>query len=199
MVRKSARPAIKPVFEAARELQDFLRKSRSEFCFIGGLAVQRWGQPRLTVDVDLTLLCPLGSEAQTVDRVLAKFPGRLPDARKFALANRVILVKTAAGIPVDIALGAMEFERRCVERASEFDFGPGLRLRTCSAEDLIVLKAFAGRGQDWVDIEYVIVRQRKRLDWQQIESELQPLLDLSGAVENLETLRKLRAKVEQGA
>jgi len=198
MVRQGAPEAVKPVFEAAREVQDFLRSSGSEFCFIGGVALQRWGQPRFTRDVDLTLLCPLGSEAETIDRVLGGFSARMPDARAFALKNRVILAQTAAGIPVDVALGALDFEHRCVERASEFDFGPGLNLRTCSAEDLVILKTFAGRGQDWVDVEYVIVRQRRTLDWRMVESELAPLLELSGTPENLDTLRKLRRKVEKG-
>ena len=199
MVRQGAPEAVKPVFEAAREVQDFLRSSGSEFCFIGGVALQRWGQPRFTRDVDLTLLCPLGSEAETIDRVLGQFSARRSDARSFALENRVILAQTATGIPIDVALGALDFERRCVKRASEFDFGPGLNLVTCSAEDLVILKSFAGRGQDWVDVEYVLVRQRRVLDWRLIERELAPLLDLSGKPENLDTLRKLRRKIEKGA
>ena len=123
----------------------------------------------------------------------------MPDARAFALKNRVILARTAAGIPIDVALGALDFEHRCVKRASEFDFGPGLNLHTCSAEDLVILKTFAGRGQDWVDVEYVIVRQRRTLDWRMVERELAPLLELSGTPENLDTLRKLRSKVEKSA
>jgi len=198
MVRQGSPEAVKPVFEAAREVQDFLRSSGSEFCFIGGVALQRWGQPRFTRDVDLTLLCPLGSEAETIDRVLGKFSARMSDARSFALKSRVILAQTATGIPIDVALGALEFEHRCVTRASDFDFGPGLTLRTCSAEDLVILKTFAGRGQDWVDVEYVLVRQRRTLDWRMIERELTPLLDLSGAPENLDTLGKLRSKVDKG-
>jgi hypothetical protein len=199
MVRKSAPRALKPVFDAAREIQEFLRKSGSRFCFIGGLAVQRWGQPRLTADVDLTLLCPIGDEALAVDRLLGRFPGRRADARKFALANRVLLLKTASGISLDVALGALDFEHRCVGRATDFNFGPGLRLRTCSAEDLVVHKAFAGRSQDWVDVEYVVVRQRRRLDWEQIEQELKPLLELSGEPEKLETLRAIRSGTGKGA
>jgi len=199
MVRQGSPEAVKPVFEAAREVQDFLRSSGSEFCFIGGVALQRWGQPRFTRDVDLTLLCPLGSEAETIDRVLGKFSARMSNARSFALKSRVILAQTATGIPIDVALGALDFEHRCVKRASEFDFGPGLNLDTCSAEDLVILKSFAGRGQDWVDVEYVLVRQRRVLDWRMIERELAPLLDLSGTPENLDTLRKLRSKIEKGA
>ena len=199
MVRQGAPEAVKPVFEAAREVQDFLRRSGSEFCFIGGIALQRWGQPRFTRDVDLTLLCQLGGETEVIDRVLGGFAARLPDARTFALKNRVILVQSGTGVPIDVALGALAFEHHCVERASEFDFGPGLTLLTCSAEDLVVLKAFAGRGQDWVDLEYVLVRQRRTLDWRLIVEELKPLLELRETPDNLEKLQQLRSKIEKGA
>lgn len=199
MVRQGSPEAVIPVFEAAREVQDFLRSSGREFCFIGGVALQRWGQPRFTRDVDLTLLCPLGSEAETIDLVLDKFSARISGAKSFALKNRVILAQTATGIPIDVALGALDFEQRCVKRASNFDFGPGLNLDTCSAEDLVILKTFAGRGQDWVDVEYVIVRQRMTLDWRLILGELKPLLELRETPENLEKLQQLRAKVEKGA
>ncbi|HLK15358.1 MAG TPA: hypothetical protein VKT78_11175, partial [Fimbriimonadaceae bacterium] len=40
----------------------------------------------------------------------------------------------------------------------------GVKLRVVSAEDLILMKAFAGRLQDWADIEKVIERQGKTLD-----------------------------------
>jgi len=199
MVRQGAPEAIKPVFDAAREVQDFLRRSGYAFCFIGGVALQRWGQPRLTLDVDLTLLVPLGSETGAVDLVLGEFLSRIPEARAFALRHRVILVKTEAGIPVDIALGALDFEHRCIERASEFDFGPGISLLTCSAEDLVILKAFAGRGQDWVDVENVLIRQRRTLDWTLIVGELKPLLDLRETPENLNKLSEIRSRIDQGA
>jgi hypothetical protein len=199
MVRQGAPEAVKPVFEAAREVQEFLRFSGSDFCFIGGVALQRWGQPRFTRDVDLTLLCPLGAEAQAIGRVLERFAACIPDAGEFALKNRVILVQSKTGVPIGVALGALPFEQHCVERASQFDFGPGLHLLTCSAEDLVVLKAFAGRGQDWVDLEYVLVRQRRILDWRLIVDELKPLLDLRETPESLEKLQQLRGKIENGA
>lgn len=197
MVRQASPEDVKPVFDAAREIQDFFRQSGRRFCIIGGLALQRWGQPRITKDADFTLLCELGAETGVVDQVLSRFAARIPDARNFALKARVILIQTASGIPIDVALGALPFEQRCVERATGFDFGPGLRLVTCSAEDLVVLKAFAGRGQDWVDIENVLIRQRRTLDWKLVFAELKPLLELRETPENLEQLRKLKDKVEQ--
>lgn len=198
MVREGTSQTVTPVFDAAREVQEFLLQSGSEFCFIGGIALQRWGEPRYTRDVDLTLLCPLGSEGPVIEDVLGRFAGRILDARAFALRNRVILARNAAGVPIDVALGTLPFERHCVDRASKFNFGPGLDLLTCSAEDLVVLKAFAGRGQDWVDLENVLVRQRRSLDWALVVGELRPLLELRETPENLDKLQALWRRVGQG-
>jgi len=46
------------LLEAAAEIQHFLLNAGEKFCFIGGVALQRWGEPRFTRDVDLTVLCP---------------------------------------------------------------------------------------------------------------------------------------------
>jgi len=78
-----------------------------------------------------------------------------------------------------------------VTRATEFDFGE-VRLLTCSAEDLVVLKAFAGRPQDWVDFESVAVRQRQRLDWKLMFEELEPLAAVRDVPGLLDRLRQLR-------
>jgi hypothetical protein len=43
-----------------------------------------------------------------------------------------------------------------------------------------VLKAFAGRAQDWLDVEGVVVRQGRSLDRQRIVTELRPLPELKG-------------------
>jgi hypothetical protein len=198
MVRQAAPEEVKPVFDSAREIRDFLQRSGLKFCIVGGLALQRWGQPRITKDADFTLLCALDDEAGTIDRVMSQYAGRIPEARHFALRVRVILIRTASGIPVDVAPGALPFEHRCIERASGFDFGAGLRLVTRSAEDLIVLKAFAGSGQERVDVENMLIRQRRTLDWKLIFAGLEPLLALREGADNLPQLRRLREKGEQG-
>jgi len=55
------------VLTAAGEIQQFCQQRDWRFCFIGGVAVQRWGQPRLTQDVDLTLLTGFGGEEKFTD------------------------------------------------------------------------------------------------------------------------------------
>lgn len=42
------------------------------------------------------------------------------------------------------------------------------------AEDLLVLKAFADRPKDWVDVDGIIVRQTGRIDWAYVRDQLAP-------------------------
>ena len=184
---------MNPIFGAALEVQAFCRARRWRFCFIGALAVQRWGEPRLTQDVDLTVMTSFGEEAPYVDALLGRFRGRIPDAREFALQNRVVLLRSDSGIPIDAALGAMPFEERATDRATEFVIQEGIALTTCSAEDLVVFKAFAGREKDWLDIEGIALRQLGRLDEGLIWSELTPLLELKEAPEAATRLRDILA------
>jgi hypothetical protein len=131
--------------------------------------------------------------------MLVKFKLRAEGTRSLALQRRVLLVSSAGGIGVDIAFGALPFEERCVEHATDWELSPGIVLHTCSAEDLVILKTFAGRPRDWIDVESVLVRQGRSLDWRLILGELKPLLELRETPENLEKLQQLRRKIEKGA
>lgn len=182
---------MNPLLAAALEIQAFCRAQGWRFCFIGGLAVQRWGEPRLTQDADLTVITGFGGEAPFVDALLAGFEERLPGAREFALRNRVVLIRSSQGVPLDLALGAMPFEEHAVARASDFVIAPGVVIVTCSAEDLVVFKTFAARPQDWLDIEGIAVRHAARLDERLIWSELVPLLELKETPEDAERLRAI--------
>ena len=179
------------IFEAALEIEAICRAAKFEFCFIGGLAVQRWGQPRMTADVDLTVITGFGGEAPYVDALLAHLRPRITDAREFALRHRTLLVMASNGIHADIALGAMPFEERAAARASQYQLADGKSVTTCSAEDLIVHKAFAARDKDWLDIEGIVTRQGGRLDRTVIWNELLPLLELRDDASIEPRLRRL--------
>jgi len=56
------------LIEAAREIQEFCKDRRWCFCFIGGIAVQRRGEARLTRDADLNLL-GLKGDASALERL----------------------------------------------------------------------------------------------------------------------------------
>lgn len=161
------------LLHAAREVQGFLREHEWPFCFIGGIALLRWGEPRLTQDIDVCILTGFDDESRVIAPLLQQFKPRIADAEQFALENRVLLLQTADAVGIDISLGALPFEEAMVQAASEYDFGNGVQLRTCSAEHLIVMKAFADRPRDWSDVETVITRHCPRLDWKIIMDNLE--------------------------
>ncbi|MSU50789.1 MAG: hypothetical protein EXS37_17165 [Opitutus sp.] len=103
---------MRELFSAARDLQAFCRAGGWSFCFIGGLAVWRWGKPRFT-------------------------------------------------------------------------------------QDLVVMKAFAGRPHDWGDVDAILARQGSSLDWNYIYSHLSPLAELKEAPELVTQLRSLERKWKQ--
>jgi Nucleotidyl transferase AbiEii toxin, Type IV TA system len=188
---------VNDIIQAAAELQAVCQSQNWQFCFIGGLALQRWSEPRETVDVDLSLFAGFGDEQEFCDALLQHFEARIPDAAAFARERRVLLLRSAKGVGLDIALAALPYEALVIERSSYFVYPPDVPLRTCTAEDLIVLKAFAGRGQDWVDVERIIVRQTGKLDWNYIREQLQPLAELKDAPELMDQLEARRIEFEQ--
>jgi hypothetical protein len=166
-----------------------------EFCFIGGLAVQHWGEPRLTRDVDVSVLTGFGPEADFISAILNVYNARLPDAKEFAQRHRVLLVQTSSGVDFDISLAALPFEEEMIRRSALVEYLPGIELRICSAEDLIVLKCFANRSQDWQDVNSIIERQEgKNLDWHYIVTRLSPLVEVKEDPQILVRLDNLRVK-----
>ena len=122
------------VLDAALRLQEFCRARDWRCCFIGGLAVQKWGEPRVTDDVDLTLFTGLGTETPFIDALLARdwVEPRIPGAREFAQTRRVLLLQTKGRVGIDVAMGAFPFEEEAVRRGQEITLLPGRALRLCA-------------------------------------------------------------------
>ena len=179
------------LFQAGLELQHFFLGKKWPFCFIGGLAVIRWGEMRMTQDIDLSLFTEFGNEEIYINSLLEKFNSRITDPIDFAKKNRVLLLSASNGVSVDISLSGLLFEKQMIKRATFFPFSPECSLITCSAEDLIVLKTFADRARDWMDVEGIIIRQGNSLDVDYIIKELTPLCELKEVSEIVDKLRKL--------
>ena len=187
---------MKGLIYLAAELETFFKEKGWKFCFIGGLAIQRWGMPRLTDDVDITLLTGFGNEEKFIYPILEKFKGRISNPAEFAIRQRVLLVENDQGIGIDIAMAGLPFEEGAVERATPYEYLPGIYLTICSAEDLLVMKAFANRPDDWADIRQVIARNMNELKWDYIQTQLKPLCELKENLEIVPRLLKLRKEVE---
>lgn len=184
------------LFRQALGIQTFIEAQRWHACFIGGLALQHWGEPRVTRDIDLSLFTGFGGEAPFVDRLLEGFPSRVEDARRFALEYRVLLLRTPAtpAVDVDIALAGLPFEEEMIGRAVPVEYQPGVILRVCSAEDLLVMKAFANRLQDRADVLGIARRRGPALDWVAIRERLAPLAAVKDEPGILESVEQLETK-----
>jgi len=183
---------MEDLFQVAHRFERFCRHREWKFCFIGGLALQQWGRPRLTRHVDLCLLTGFGEEESFIDAILSEYIPRIEDAREFAISNRVLLLSTHDGIGIDVSLGGIPFEEKIIEHAQDIEYLPGLSLRICSAEDLVILKSFADRLQDWADVESVIDERENTLDWSYVNGELETLCALKESTDILKKLRDLR-------
>jgi hypothetical protein len=183
-----------PLLAAAADALGLLERHGIPACVVGGLAVARWGEPRLTSDVDLVALTAIERDEEVIDLLLGSLEPRMPDARDFAVAHRTLLVRDARGIPIDIALGALEFERAMIERSSLWVIDDGPPVRTASAEDLLVMKAFAGRDRDWSDIAGIVARQGSTLDRTATLERLRPLAEFASDPEALVRLEAILAR-----
>ncbi len=183
---------MNPRFEAAWELHQFFAENQIPYAMIGGSALPRWGEPRFTTDVDLVVLPALGEGvAPFVRLLLSRFAARRDDAIEFARKKRVVLIKATNQCDVDISIGIPGYESEVISRATDYELAPNKIVRVCSADDLIILKCFAGRPQDLVDVKSVILRQRKNLDLDHIRKWLaffdQEMPEASGALQRFET------------
>jgi hypothetical protein len=85
------------LIKIAGDLLDFCETQSWRACVIGGLAVQRWGEPRLTRDVHLSLLTGFGQEAVLIEKLIERYEARIRCARYASNAKR----RTTNSEPLD--------------------------------------------------------------------------------------------------
>lgn len=155
---------MNPLLAAAVEFHEFLTARAIPYAIIGGIAVQFWGEPRGTRDLDLTIAAPTERVDEILEALLAHFAARTPDAAGFAHQNRVLLLAASNGAPVDVSLGLPGYEDEVMARTLRVSLDADHQVCVCSPEDLIIHKAVAGRPIDLKDLIVVVAGQAARLD-----------------------------------
>jgi len=89
------------LWDSAIELQSYMKSQSFRFCFIGGVAVQRWSEPRITDDLDLTLLMNYGEEQTVAKRILERYQSRHPKPLSFVMEARILLLQDISGTDID--------------------------------------------------------------------------------------------------
>lgn len=155
--------------DAAREVAEFLDQENVPYAVIGGLAVQCWGESRTTRDVDIVVMVETERMHSLIGAALNRFSPRVPDPVDFAVQNRVLLLATVDGTPIDISFGIPGYEESAIARARTVTMA-GHSIRVLSPEDLIVHKCIAGRPRDFEDIESILIRMRGDIDLEYVRS-----------------------------
>jgi hypothetical protein len=159
---------------------------------IGGLAVIARGVPRLTIDIDAVIQ----AEGLDIDRLWnvlrgGGFDARVADAVKLTRERQVLLLQhPASGMPVDLSLGWLSFEREALQRATTVDWG-GVPFQVATPEDLVVLKAVAWRGIDKLDITELIVRHHAGMNFDRVRWTLAQFYEILDVPERLADFDRL--------
>lgn len=152
------------------------------------------GRDPPTNDVDLTIFCELGDEPDLYTELTSFLVPRVEKPAEVFRMGRMYPAISDSGKQIDISIGFTPYERRMMERAMDVDFGVDVPLSCCCAEDLVITKTNAGRGQDWVDLGRIIQRSGMKMDWDLVWTELAPLLKMTHEEDRLPRLKKMVAE-----
>lgn len=170
-----------------------LKQHDIAFMLIGGQAVLIHGEPRLTLDIDVTLGTgpdSLPSLLDAVDTMGGRpLPERIEDFVRDTFVLPVADVET--GVRIDLIFSTTPFEAQAIERAIQVEVA-GEAIPFATAEDLILHKLFAGRPRDTEDAEGIVRRKGEELDWEYLGRWAEEFARIPGREEVVTRLAELR-------
>lgn len=149
--------------QAVVDISAALELAGIDYMIVGGIANAIWGEPRATVDVDVTVAVDNPELSATVERLAHSFHAAVPDPEAFVRSTRVLPLDTAAGIRIDVIFALLSFEVAAVQRAVRVAFG-SRPVRVVTPEDLILMKVISERPRDQADAEALVRRRADTLD-----------------------------------
>lgn len=156
------------------------------YMLIGGLAVSAWGEPRSTLDVDVTIWATETQHAATeLGRV---FTAAISSPVEFLQRTRVLPLLSSQGVRIDVLFAAFPFEKEMIDRAEVKGIGRH-SVRVASVADLILLKAISLREKDRRDVERLWARFRDCIDREYLETRLGELAEALDRPDLMELLR----------
>jgi hypothetical protein len=143
-----------------------LAGARIPFMLIGGQAVLLHGEPRLTLDIDITLgVAPDQLNDVLAACTLARLRPLPQDLAPFVRSTYVLPAEDEdTRVRVDLIFSSTPYERQAIERAVTVELSD-VAVPFASAEDLVLHKLFAGRPRDVEDARGVVRRKGHTLDW----------------------------------
>ena len=163
--------------QAILDLARFLEGASVPYMVIGGIANAVWGEPRATLDVDVTVWVDEPAIPSLVERFARQFQLRVQDPVAFISQTRVLPLFHRDGTGIDVIFGLLSFEKEAIDRAVPITLANG-SFRACTSEDLLLMKILSERPQDLKDAEAIARRRFAALDSTYLEPRLRELAAL---------------------
>ncbi|MEK7449227.1 MAG: nucleotidyltransferase [Planctomycetota bacterium] len=168
---------------------DFLEKHQIEYVLIGGLAVDVWGLPRKTNDIDAVIL----STPDHYDEFLrqAKRAGFQGESQKLQMQlNKMGMCRlNYQRLHADFIMGYSNFEKEVFLRKRKVSLF-GRKVWVASPDDIILYKILAAREIDKADIKNIIIAQGKNLDKAYLRSRVKLMQHELNRFDMVKTLEK---------
>jgi Nucleotidyltransferase of unknown function (DUF6036) len=163
-----------PLDSAVRDITRVLESLHIDYAIIGGIANAVWGEPRATIDVDVTVSVTDDDLPQMVPAISAHFRLAICDPVAFVQQTRVLPLDTADGVRVDVIFALLPFELDAIRRAKHVSIA-GRNVPVVTAEDLVLMKISSERPRDLADAEAIVRRLAGQLDKGYLEPRLREL------------------------
>ncbi len=165
--------------DALTDLSQFLSDNNINYMIIGGLANAVWGDPRATIDIDVTVWIEENEIQGAIAVFTSEYKSLVKSPADFIAKTRVLPMQAKNDVRIDVIFGALPFELDAVKRAIKINID-NTPVSFCSPEDLILLKIFSKRTKDLEDIRGIVKTRLNKLDMEYLEpriTELSTLLD----------------------
>jgi predicted nucleotidyltransferase len=183
--------------EALASLARLLEQHQLDYMVIGGLANAVWGEPRATLDIDVTIAAETSDTLRIVTALENEFRVLASDPVSFVGETRVLPLESRSGVRVDLIFGLLPFEREAVARARSVEVAGG-EIRFCTPEDLILLKIISRREQDLTDVQGILRRRFRDLDLDYLEPRIKELSTLLTRPEIWQNWSEWKSESDEG-
>jgi hypothetical protein len=151
-------------FLSIQAIQKQLHKAGIPTIVIGGIAVGAWGEPRLTRDIDLKVLIGRDEADRLISQLSASYIFLMPEPREVLQKQAMLFIQDRLGTRIDLLLAETPYDALAIERGRDVEVQPGVRVRMCSPEDLIIYKLISTRLRDHEDVKGIVRRQGDTID-----------------------------------
>lgn len=154
---------IENLLKLLAQVQKRLEKANIPSMVYGGIAVIAWGRPRFTQDVDLKVLLTREEAVRLIECMTPEFQPDDENPEAKLRQRGFVFFRDPSQIRIDLVLAETGFDLEAMGRALPVEMLPGISLKICSPEDLLVYKMISNRPRDNDDVPGIIRRQ-KNLD-----------------------------------